>query len=85
MTRIKIDILHLRCTAAFSAYQAHMTAVLERSQGGQAPSAEDLHQEEQALYEYARIRREFLDALASVRHDEPIELPDMRGRSVGPN
>jgi hypothetical protein len=63
MTRIDIVALRLRCAAAFSAYQAQLTTVLKNSIGGQTPTAQDLHAEEQALYEYAKVRRAFLDAL----------------------
>ena len=83
MTRIELDVLQLRCTAAFSAYQGHLTAVLERAKGGQPPSEQDLHAEEQALYEYARTRREFLDALASGRCEDLIEPPRMRVVPLG--
>jgi len=65
MTRLEVVALRLRCAAAFSTYQARLTTVLENSKRGQTPTAEDLHAEEQALYEYAKVRREFLDALAS--------------------
>ena len=74
MTRIEIDRLRLRCTTAFSAYQGHLAAVVERSRIGQSPSAQDFHAEEQALYEYALRRREFLDALESVLRAESTRL-----------
>jgi hypothetical protein len=69
MTRIEFDMLRLRCMTAFSAYQQHLTAVVERSKIGQSPSAQELHAEEQALYEYAGRRREFLDALEHAFYD----------------
>lgn len=83
MTRIEIELLRQRCTTAFSTYQAHLTTVVERSNIGQSPSAQDLHAEEQALYEYARCRREFLDALAEVSRAERSEAPCLRNRPVG--
>lgn len=64
MTRIEFDALRLRCRAAFEAYQAHAIALLEHSKGGQQPAPHELSAEESALYEYAKVRRDLLDALA---------------------
>jgi hypothetical protein len=81
LTRIELVALRLRCAAAFSAYQAQLTTVLQNSKGGQTPTAQDLHAEEQALYEYAKVRREFLDALESAEAtNTESNLTQMRGR-----
>jgi hypothetical protein len=66
VTRIELDALRLRCRAALDAHHARLTALLEQSKGGNRPPFDELHAEELALYELARIRREYLDALTSV-------------------
>jgi hypothetical protein len=71
MTRIELDGLRLRCRAALDAHHAHLTGVIEHSKGGIRPPLDELHAEELALYELAKIRREFLDALANVYPTAP--------------
>ena len=66
MTRIELDALRLRCRAAFEAYQARVAKVIEHCKGGEMPPDAELHAEEEALYEYAKVRRDLLDALRSV-------------------
>lgn len=63
MTTADIDLLRSRCTEAFSVYEARFKAVLAKCRRGELPGEEELRAEEQALYEYARVRRELLDAL----------------------
>jgi len=63
MNRIQIDMLRLRCAAALAAYHAHATNVLERAKLGEMAPKPERDAEEQALYEYAKLRRELLDAL----------------------
>jgi hypothetical protein len=70
MTRIEIDDLRLRCEAVLKAYTAHASNLLEHSKGGVRPLLATLHAEEQALYEFATVRRELLDALAAIYHAE---------------
>ena len=71
MTRIEIDSLRLRCQFALEAYKSRAANVLEQSKGGEIPPAAELHAEETALYEYAKIRRELLDALNSAYRRSP--------------
>ena len=66
MTRIEADELRLRCRAASDAYQTWISILLDHSKGGTRPPSPELEAEEQALYEFARIRREYLDALAAI-------------------
>jgi hypothetical protein len=81
INRIEVVALRLRCGAAFSAYQAQLTAILQSSKGGRTPPAQNLHAEEQALYEYAKVRREFLDALESAETpDTESDLAHLRDR-----
>jgi hypothetical protein len=40
--------------------------VIDHCKGGEMPPDADLHAEEEALYEYAKVRRDLLDALHSV-------------------
>jgi hypothetical protein len=66
MTRIDFDALRLRCQFAFEAYKSRAASVLEHSKHGEIPPTAELHAEEVALYEYAKVRREMLDALSTV-------------------
>lgn len=66
MTRIELDALRLRCRAAFEVYQARVARVIEQSKGGEMPPDSELDAEEQALYEYAKVRRDLLDALRTI-------------------
>jgi hypothetical protein len=66
MTRIEFDALRLRCRAALDAYQLHATRVMEHSKGGEIPPDAELQAEEQALCEFAKARRELLDAFSKV-------------------
>jgi hypothetical protein len=70
MTRIDIDDLRQRWEAVLEAYAAHASNVIEHSKGGVRPPLAALHAEEQALYEFARARRELLDALTAIYHVE---------------
>ena len=63
MNRIEIVTARQRCAAAFADYQSRLTNVFERAQRGERPSAEQRKAEEQALYDYAKLRREFLDLI----------------------
>jgi hypothetical protein len=70
MTRIDIDGLRQRWEAVLKAYAAHASNVIEHSKGGVRPPLSTLHAEEQALYDFARVRRELLDALTAIHHAE---------------
>jgi hypothetical protein len=66
VTRIEVDALRLRCRAASDAHHDHLATLLDLSKGGTRPPLQVLHAEEQALYELAKIRREYLDALDAI-------------------
>jgi hypothetical protein len=66
MTRMGIDELRLRYEAAFEAYRVHTARLIDHSKGGQQPTPQELAAEEEALYELSRLRRNLLDALATV-------------------
>ncbi len=66
MTRIEFDTLRLRYEAAFDAYQLHAARIIAHSKGGERPPDLELHAEEQALWELAKVRRELLDALCRI-------------------
>jgi hypothetical protein len=68
MTRIEIDDLRLRWE---SVLKVTLRTPLTWSSTAKAESALRLqHSEEQALYEFARVRRELLDALTAICHAE---------------
>ena len=72
MTRAEVDAVRLRCAAALEGYWRRAARVLELSKWGELPATADLEAEEAALYEYAKLRRELLDALGTVyRISEP--------------
>ena len=63
MTRIEFDDLRLRYRAAFDLFVEVTTQIIESSKSGHRPPESDLFAEEEGLWELARLRREFLDAL----------------------
>jgi hypothetical protein len=66
MTRMEVDELRERCRAAFAAYDAHFSNVMKHSKGGTSPPPGNLHAEESAFYEFGKMRRDLLHALATL-------------------
>jgi hypothetical protein len=64
---MEFDVLRLRYRAVLDAHRAHTDNVLEHSKGGERPPESELQAEEEALWELAKARREFLDALNGIR------------------
>jgi hypothetical protein len=65
MGQIELDVLRVRCMTALHAYQTLAAKVFGLAEAGDRPSAPEIDAEEKALYEYASVRRQLLDALAA--------------------
>jgi hypothetical protein len=66
VTRVEVDALRLRCEAALEGYRRRAARVLQLSKWGELPAVAELEAEEAALYEFAKLRRDLLDALSAV-------------------
>jgi hypothetical protein len=68
MDEIDFEVMRLRYIAALDAYRLHATRLAKHCSNLGEPPRDELRDEEQSLYHFAKTRREMLDALTALQH-----------------